>query len=62
MESGNCLQNLNYNIFPRSFEQKNPIKGYKHEGEKRELHRIFLVYFLSNSFVLPPHGRLNLFG
>jgi len=40
-----------------------PIKGYKHQGEKRELHRVFLVYFLlSNSFVLPPHGRLNLFG
>jgi len=23
MESGNCLQNLNCNIFPRSMEQKN---------------------------------------
>ena len=40
-----------------------PIKGHKHQGEKGELHRVFLVYFLlSNSFVLPPHGRLNLFG
>ena len=40
-----------------------PIKGHKHQGKRRELHRVFLVYFLlSNSFVLPPHGRLNLFG
>jgi len=40
-----------------------PIKGHKHQGEKGELHRVFLVYFiLSDSFVLPPHGRLNLFG
>ena len=49
--------------FPKILGAEKPIKGHKHQGEKRELHRVFLVYFLLyNSFVLPPHGRLNLFG
>ena len=48
--------------FPNILGVEKSIKGHKHQG-KGELHRVFLVYFLlSNSFVLPPHGRLNLFG
>jgi len=34
MQSGNSLQNLNCNIFPRSLEQKKPIKGHKHQVER----------------------------
>jgi len=49
--------------FPKILGAEKPIKGHKHQGERGELHRVFLVYFLlSNFFVLPPHGRLNLFG
>jgi len=63
MESGDGLQNLNCNIFPKILIAEKPIKGHKHQREKGELHRVFIVYFLiSNFFVLPPHGRLNLFG
>jgi len=31
---GNCLQNLNCNIFPKILGAEKSIKGHKHQGEK----------------------------
>jgi len=48
--------------FSKILGEEKPIKRHKLQGQKKNLHRVFLVSFLiCNSFVLPPHGRLNLF-
>ena len=63
LETWKLLTKYKLQYFPKILGAEKPIKGHKHQGEKRELHRVFLVYFLlCNSFVLPLHGRLNLFG
>jgi len=63
METWKRLTKYKLKYFPKILGEEKLIKGHKHQGEKGELHRVFLVYFLlCNSFILLPHGRLNLFG
>jgi len=63
LETWKLLTKYKIQYFSKILRVEKPIKGHKHQGEERELHRVFLVSFLlCNSFVLPPHGRLNLFG
>jgi len=63
METWKLSTKYKLHYFLKILGAEKPIKGHKHQGEKGELHRVFLVSFLLyNSFVLPPHGRLKLFG
>ena len=63
MEGWKLLKKYKLQFFPKILGTENPIKGHKHQGERGEIHRVFLVSFLlCNSFVLSLHGRLNLFG
>jgi len=63
LKSWKLLTKSKLKYFSQILGAEKPIKGTSIKEKMGKLHRVFLDSFLlCNSFVLPPHGKLNLFG
>jgi len=62
LETKKLLTKSKLEYFLKILGAEKPIKRDKLQGEREASQGFLSLFFLCNSFVLPPYGRLNLFG